>query len=95
MSSQIKQINHITEELIACTQLEVFQNLLQEHEAVLSIILEMQTVQETFFSDFNGAVKSLGAWGGDFVMAVSNKNPTDYFKEKGFETIIKYQDMVL
>jgi hypothetical protein len=47
------------------------------------------------FSDFDGAVKSLGAWGGDFVLAISNEDPTTYFKSKGYETIIAYKDMIL
>ncbi|MGB6269603.1 MAG: hypothetical protein WBF67_11420 [Olleya sp.] len=37
----------------------------------------------------------MGAWGGDFVLVASNTNPTDYFKLKGFETILKYDEMVL
>jgi hypothetical protein len=61
----------------------------------MSEILEIQTVKNSLFSDFNGTVKSLGAWGGDFVLVVSNENPTAYFKAKGFETIITYSDMIL
>ncbi|MFP4288286.1 MAG: hypothetical protein ACLFQS_03430 [Bacteroidales bacterium] len=39
------------------------------------------------FPDFNGQIKSLGAWGGDFFMAVSLENQSDvknYFQKKGF-----------
>jgi hypothetical protein len=31
----------------------------------------------------------------DFVLAISKENPTVYFQEKGFETIIPYQEMIL
>jgi hypothetical protein len=55
----------------------------------------MKTIKETLFFDFNGVIKSLGAWGGDFVLVVSKENPTAYFKSKGYETIITYKDMIL
>jgi hypothetical protein len=42
----------------------------------MSIILETTTVKETLFSDFKGEIK--GAWGGDFVMVISESDPT-YF----------------
>ena len=61
----------------------------------MSEVLEIPTVKNSLFSDFNGTVKSLGAWGGDFVLVVSNENPNAFFKAKGFETIISYSDMIL
>ena len=61
----------------------------------MSLILELQTVQETLFKDFDGVIKSLGAWGGDFVMVVSKENPTAYFTKKGFTIILTYKDMIL
>ena len=61
----------------------------------MSNILEMKTVKESLFTDFNGVIKSLGAWGGDFVLAISKENPVDYFKKKGFKTIVSYKDMIL
>jgi hypothetical protein len=47
----------------------------------MSIILETTTVKETLFSDFKGEIK---AWapGGDFVMVISESDPTAYFSEK-------------
>ncbi|MCK5774746.1 MAG: hypothetical protein KAH25_01140 [Bacteroidales bacterium] len=54
--------------------------------------------KERYFSDFNGQIKSLGAWGGDFVMATSPNDPKDvfnYFRNKGHQTILAYDDMVL
>jgi hypothetical protein len=47
------------------------------------------------FPDYSRAIKSLGAWGGDFVLATGNFNEMDYFKQKGFHTIISYHKMVL
>jgi len=38
-------------------------------------------------------VKSLGALGGDFILAVGDKNTPKYFKEKDFETVITYSQL--
>ena len=88
-------INKITSAVINSNSLEEFSILLEKHEQVMSSILELPTVKESLFSEFNGSIKSLGAWGGDFVLVVSKENPISYFENKGFKTIIAYKDMIL
>lgn len=61
----------------------------------MSDILEIRTIKEVAFPDFKGVVKSLGAWGGDFVMAIAKEDPKDYFVSKGYETILTYDEMIL
>lgn len=95
LSKNIEAINKITTATLQAPTLQDFCNSLEKHEALLSHLLETSTVKETLFSDFTGTVKSLGAWGGDFVMAISQEDPTAYFKSKGFETIISYDEMIL
>ncbi|WP_273568147.1 GYDIA family GHMP kinase [Maribacter halichondriae] len=91
----IEQITEITQEMVSSTALDDFNRLLALHEKTLSEVLGIPTVQERLFSDYFGKVKSLGAWGGDFVLATGNENTTDYFMKKGYETIIPYSEMVL
>ncbi|MEY3500927.1 MAG: hypothetical protein RL308_2596 [Bacteroidota bacterium] len=91
----LPEINKITIEITEATALEKFQYLLQKHENIMSEVLEMPTVKEALFTDFNGTIKSLGAWGGDFVLVVSSENPIPYFKTKGFETVLPYKEMIL
>ncbi|MCL5130185.1 GYDIA family GHMP kinase [Algibacter sp. L4_22] len=93
--ASIKEVNRISQEMIDCVSLEAFQKLMETHEAIIAEITKQTPVKEKLFSDFKGAIKSLGAWGGDFVLAASNQNPVAYFKAKGFDTVIPYQDMVL
>jgi mevalonate kinase len=95
LNAVLPEINKITVEIAEVLTLEKFQELLQKHESIMSEVLEIPTVKEALFTDFKGTIKSLGAWGGDFVLVVSNENPTAYFKAKGFETIISYSDMIL
>ena len=91
----IPAINTITDAVLNSNDLNTFAGQLEKHEIMLSHLLETETAKENLFYDFKGVIKSLGAWGGDFVLAISKENPTAYFQEKGFETIIPYQEMVL
>ncbi len=88
------QINAITAQMQNATSGKEFGKLMQEHEVILSHILESETVKEQLFPDFNGFIKSLGAWGGDFIMVASKENPKEYFKQKGFDTFLTYAEMV-
>lgn len=94
LSNEISEISNITSKIIDCKHLGEFESLLNQHEAIISNIINQQPVKERLFKDFKGSIKSLGAWGGDFILATSNENPTDYFKSKGFETIISYNQMI-
>ena len=95
LSKSISALERITNNVIKSADLRTFASELEKHEVLMSDILEMQTVKEQFFPDFKGVIKSLGAWGGDFVLAVSKDNPTSYFEERGFKTILPYKQMIL
>lgn len=92
---QIAKVNEITRELLVCNDLTAFENLMVQHEAIISSLLEIKTVKEALFPDYNGHLKSLGAWGGDFILATAASDPLAYFKEKGYSTVIPYKDMIL
>ncbi|MEC4004621.1 GYDIA family GHMP kinase [Flavobacterium sp. SUN052] len=95
IDSKIKSINKITQTVIHAKEIKEFELAIEKHEIEMSLILELETVKEILFKDFNGTVKSLGAWGGDFVLAISNENPIDYFNKLGYETVIPYHEMIL
>jgi mevalonate kinase len=91
----IEAINALTNDCIQATDLESFTRIIDQHEILLSTILKIETVKAALFPDFEGAIKSLGAWGGDFVLVVSKENPSSYFIGKGYETVIPYSEMIL
>ena len=91
----VSNINSITVAMIDCNSLSEFESLIEHHEDIISKLINQDPIKTQLFSDFKGAVKSLGAWGGDFVLVSSLNNPTAYFTTKGFETVIPYEDMVL
>ncbi|MFZ1593232.1 MAG: hypothetical protein WAT27_14160, partial [Chitinophagales bacterium] len=97
-ANEIEIISEISEALLFCDDFNDFMQLLDEHEEVMQYVLQEEKVKTKMFSDFNGVVKSLGAWGGDFVLAASAMDSaaiTAYFKSKGLNTIIPYEQMVL
>lgn len=93
----IKRLSEISKEMAFAKTLNVFNQLIIEHETIISQTLSIPRAKDLYFSDFEGEVKSLGAWGGDFVLVTSKgpiKKTTGYFNEKGFEVFYKYEDMV-
>ena len=88
----ISRISSITKEIIYSKTIEEFEHLLDEHEAITGQYIQSETVKSKYFSDYEGSVKSLGAWGGDFVLATrKNKN---YFLDKGFDTILSFSEII-
>lgn len=91
----VESITRLTERLVLVYTIADFCTVLNEHETIISEYLGIPTVKERLFPDFNGTVKSLGAWGGDFVLAISEtENTPSYFASKGFDTCIPYSEMI-
>jgi mevalonate kinase len=95
VGNSIEVINQITHTVANTQEINEFAKAIQEHEIEMSNLLELPTVQETLFPDFNGVVKSLGAWGGDFVMVISKENPSTYFNQMGYSIVVPYEEMIL
>lgn len=91
----ISEISDITNKIIQSKTLLDFDTLITQHEAIISKIIKQQPIKELLFKDYYGSIKSLGAWGGDFILVTAELNPSDYFKNKGYPTIIPYKEMVL
>ena len=95
LAKTISNNNALTAQVLEANTIQSFATALQKHEIAMSILLETATIKESLFPDFDGIIKSLGAWGGDFVMAVSEQNRTTYFKAKGYYIVIPYDEMIL
>lgn len=91
----INQISEITLALVRCKSANEFASLITSHELILSNILGQIPVKELLFPDYMGSIKSLGAWGGDFILAIGDEKTPAYFKAKGFMTVVPYTTMVL
>ncbi len=95
-ADSVREISGISQQMAASGSLDDFMELMRRHEAIISEVLQQQPVREELFPNFPGAVKSLGAWGGDFLMAAADL-PTDdiirYFSTMGYGIAIPFQDM--
>ena len=78
-----------------CNDLNSFIAAMTVHEQLISEVLGISPVKDQLFPDYPGAVKSLGAWGGDFVLAASEKEGPEYFRSRGYETVIPFDEMIL
>jgi mevalonate kinase len=96
--SLVNKITEITESAIESSSLEDFEKLMIAHEDLIAHHTGFTKVKEERFSDYWGCVKSLGAWGGDFVMVTSERPQEEvlsYFKNKGYPTCLGYKDIIL
>ena len=95
---QLHLMNQLTDAFAVAGELDEFQRLIAEHEQLVSSLLGCPTVKSHYFSDFNGEVKSLGAWGGDFYLIATPMDDRDvlhYFKQKGLRVVFPWRELVL
>ncbi len=94
----IQDISTIGEEVVKTENLTEFEHLLRKHEKIMSKVLGMLPVQERLFKDYPGVVKSLGAWGGDFVLVTSHETEATFrgqMKVSGFPVVFSWNELVL
>lgn len=94
----IQSISRITEQTVTAPTLEAFEELMRRHEEIVAHTLSLEPVQQLRFPDYEaGIVKSLGAWGGDFVLVTSRMSAEQtraWFARKGYETCLHWSEMV-
>ncbi len=86
--------NQLTQDLLTCETLPDFSYILTSHERALSDILNRPTIKYQRFRDYPFSIKSLGGWGGDFVMVVGNPDDQNYFKDKGYDVILSWDEVI-
>ncbi|WP_372652072.1 GYDIA family GHMP kinase [Halobacteriovorax sp.] len=94
----ILSISDITNEISKAKSLKEFEFLIGAHENIISKTLDLKPVKDELFSNYWGEVKSLGAWGGDFVLVTSDRPKEEtrkYFLDKGLEVFIPYDEIIL
>lgn len=92
--SWIDEFSSITEKVLVAENLNEFSELMTLHEQILSSFLNLKTAKEINFPDCPSFVKSLGAWGGDFVMASQFEGFQAYFSERGFFNVFGWNDLI-
>jgi mevalonate kinase len=93
----IERISIISKEMVNCTNYDNFGRLMNEHEEIMSVVLGKPTLKSSVFSDFPGEIKSLGAWGGDFAMALwprTRYELGEYLSGKNLDTCFSLNEII-
>lgn len=98
-SSEIREISVMSDVLSGhgLAGFDDFCAIMERHEEIMGNCLG-QSPLKTQFKDFQGVIKSLGAWGGDFFLAATNLPEIEvrkYFEEKGLTTVFRYDEIVI
>lgn len=94
--SAIEQINGLTDEMISCNDLVKFGQTMENHENIIGQIIHFNPIKNKYFKDFKGYIKTLGAWGGDFIMAISEENENyvkTYFEGKDLKCVFNFNEI--
>ena len=94
----IQGITEISLEMVKATDLEDFNALIKEHEKIIGKVIQKKPVKQELFSDFPGEVKSLGTWGGDFVMMTfegDEQELIDYLRQRKLDKLFSYREIAI
>ena len=97
LQKDIESVSEISRAVPKCQTLDEFAMLMQCHERIIACCIGQEPVQKRF-PGFEGVLKSLGAWGGDFILATTEWDKSQveaYFKKKGLKVVFGYKEMVL
>jgi mevalonate kinase len=96
LSNEIKnEFININQSLLKTNDIKEFEKYLTRHEFLISTLIGLMPVKKKLFKDYKkGIVKSLGAWGGDFVLVTGTKTDMQYFTKKGYKIIFKYSQLI-
>lgn len=84
----------LTQRMLKSNNLEELEEVIETHEQIIGKLIGAPALK-TEFADFNGSLKSLGAWGGDFFMATGKEKSRQYFANKGFNTMFTWDEIIL
>lgn len=88
-------ISSLSFNILNAKSLDEFETLMNLHEEMISSKLNLPKVKDLYFTDYKGSVKSLGAWGGDFLLVTARDGFEAYFKSRGYNTIYSFSEMII
>ncbi len=91
--SLIKDIEAINHRLLKAKTDDEFESALQHHETIISNFIGKPMVSE-HFAKHHIKAKSLGAWGGDFLLSRLNNDHIMTLKKLGYDTIIPWVSFI-
>ena len=93
--NQIDRFNFLTDAFLQSKSLLELEDVIEEHESLLAEHLGLTKVKHELFGELHGQVKSLGGWGGDFVLVTRLRSSEQWLKQKGFTTVFPFTELGL
>lgn len=90
----IHYFSELTDEILISENLENFSLIMEDHEKTMSNFLKIPTVKEKYFKNAPSFFKSLGAWGGDFILTTKFCDYENYFLHNGFPNFFSYDELI-
>jgi len=94
----VEEISTLSKEFATAKDSGTFMNLMQQHEKLIAKATGLTPVQELLFPQYDGAIKSLGAWGGDFALFLSDKDfatNKQWFQSKGYPVVMPFEEVII
>ena len=92
-----REIHDINNQIINSRKLGDFEKAIRDHERIIAGVLDSKPIQERYFPGFPGTIKSLGAWGGDFILVTwqgTREELHQYFKPHGMDIIFTWDELI-
>lgn len=94
LDSDIQMMDTLTDEVLRANTLLDLEKAIEAHNVLMERILGIPSASTVFQDYQKGAVKYLGAWGGDFMMVTGRTEDLSYFREKGFHILVPFNEMI-
>lgn len=93
--SQILEVDALTEAFLNAQTIMDLENVIEAHEQLISDHLKITKVGDTIFKGFPGKVKSLGGWGGDFVLITRLAASKKWLRNHNFKVVFPFKSLTL
>lgn len=93
----INEISALSYSMAETENIDTFNDCIREHDKIMSKLLMQPRLKESRFSDLEGEIKPLGAWGGDFAMLTwkeSRARLVNYLKHKDISVIFSFNEIL-
>ena len=94
----VEEISALTQKFTTIKDIDAFMTLMHQHETIIAKATGLTLVQELLFPDFKGTIKSLGAWGGDFALFLSEEDfniNKEWFASKGYLVVMPLEEVIV
>ncbi|MGD1982262.1 MAG: GYDIA family GHMP kinase [Flavobacteriales bacterium] len=94
-TAQCDEISALSEAFLKANSQDELESIIEQHELLIANHLGLERAIEGPFKGIHGQVKSLGGWGGDFVMLTRLEENRQWLEANAFNTIIPFETMAL